>query len=503
MRGKRLAKNTIASLVFQICTLMSGFILPRLILVSYGSETNGLVNSINQFLHIISFLELGVGAVVQSSLYKPLAEHNDLEASKIVVSAGKFFKRIGGILFVYVIFLMIAYPYMARSYFDHLYTATLIAAISISSFAQYYFGVVDRLLLTADQRGYLQYNAQTITLLLNTAICAFMIVAGASIHIVKLTTSLIYLARPIVLRIYVNRTYNINRKVQYTEEPIKQKWNGIALHVSSSILDGTDNIVLTILASLSDVSIYSVYHLVVFGVKYLFLSLTNGIQALLGELWAINDQKELKRVFGWTEWVIHTTITLIFGCTGMLIVPFIRVYTIGINDANYVQPLFSAIIVSAHAIHCLCQPYNIMIKAGGHYKQTQNNYIIAALINIIVSVLTVQLWGLIGVAIGTFVAMAYQTIWMVIYNSHNLLRWKLSITIKQMFVDIFTVILCSLATSWINMPEISYPGWLIMAFEVFIIWSVLTFLINRILYKDKTNRLFRAMLNKMNLIRKD
>ena len=69
---KKLLMNTSASLIFEISTIVTGFIIPRLILSSYGSEVNGLVNSITQFLGIISFLELGVGSVIQSSLYKPL-----------------------------------------------------------------------------------------------------------------------------------------------------------------------------------------------------------------------------------------------------------------------------------------------------------------------------------------------------------------------------------------------------------------------------------------------
>ena len=75
-RKRRLFYNTISSLIFQLTTIICGFILPRLILTAFGSEVNGLVNSIIQFLGIISFLELGVGAVVQSTLYKPLAEKN-------------------------------------------------------------------------------------------------------------------------------------------------------------------------------------------------------------------------------------------------------------------------------------------------------------------------------------------------------------------------------------------------------------------------------------------
>ena len=170
-RSRRLKLNTISSLIFQITTIICGFILPRLILDSYGSKVNGLLNSITQFLHVIAFLELGVGAVVQSALYKPLAEKNDRETSEIITSAGKFFSRIAIILLAYIAILIAFYPMFVEKEFTPIYSATMILVVGISSFAQYYFGVVDRLLLSADQRGYIQYIAQTITLLLNTTMC--------------------------------------------------------------------------------------------------------------------------------------------------------------------------------------------------------------------------------------------------------------------------------------------------------------------------------------------
>ena len=66
-RGKKLALNTVTSLLLQIVSVLSGFILPRLILGAFGTNVNGLVNSISQFLGVITLLDLGVGAVVQSS----------------------------------------------------------------------------------------------------------------------------------------------------------------------------------------------------------------------------------------------------------------------------------------------------------------------------------------------------------------------------------------------------------------------------------------------------
>ena len=141
-RKQRLAFNTASSLIFQVTSVACGLIVPRLILQTYGSEVNGLVNSIMQFLSAISFVELGIGTVVQSALYKPLAEDDDTKVSQIVVSAGKFFDTLARILLVYVLILVVAYPLFVKEAqnFGWFYTATLIAAISISSFAQYYFG---------------------------------------------------------------------------------------------------------------------------------------------------------------------------------------------------------------------------------------------------------------------------------------------------------------------------------------------------------------------------
>ena len=358
------------------------------------------------------------------------------EISKVVISGQKFFSKLAFILVVYVLVLMVVYPFVSNQNFGFWYTSTMIAVLSISSFAQYYFGIVNRLILTADQKGYISYNAQTVTLVLNTIACFVLIKLGASIHIVKLTTSLIYAARPLVLAIYVKRHYKINWKIQYEGEPIKQKWNGVAQHVSAVVLDGTDNIVLTLMASLKDVSVYSVYNLVTAGVKQLLLSMTNGIQSLIGELWAKQELKELNNFFGWVEWTLHTGTIFVFGVTSVLIMPFVEVYTYGISDVNYMQPVFAILIVAANAGHCLRLPYNIMILAGGHYKQTQKNYIVAALLNIVISVFAVKNWGLVGVAIGTVVAMFYQTIWMAVYDSKNLICWPFRKFVKQIFVDI-------------------------------------------------------------------
>mgnify|MGYP000048990859 FL=1 len=201
MKNKLLARNTYTSLLYQVVTVACGFVLPKLILVHYGTAVNGLVNSITQFLGLITYLDLGISAVVQSALYKPLAEKNNKNISEIISSARKFFKTIARILAVYVVILIFIYPFIIQnSEFDIVYTGTLIVAISISSFAQYYFGITDQLLISADQRVYIPYMLQIITLIVNTIACAILMSLGHSIQLVKFDNFPDFFSTPTLLQ---------------------------------------------------------------------------------------------------------------------------------------------------------------------------------------------------------------------------------------------------------------------------------------------------------------
>ena len=134
-----------------------------------------------------------------------------------------------------------------------------------------------------------------------------------------------------------------------------------------------------------------------------------------------------------------------------------------------------------------------MILAGGHYKQTQNNYIIAALLNIVVSVLAVKKFGLIGVTFGTLIAMLYQTIWMAYYDSNNLIKWPFKNFVKQMLIDIITFVSMYILTKVFVLKTVSYIGWILLAVEVSIVGSIVVILINCIFYKKYINKFLKVL----------
>ena len=104
MRGKATLLNIISGLLLQCCTLISGFVIPRIILTYFGSNVNGLVSSLNQFLSYITLVEGGISGVIIANLYKPLVDGDNDKLSSVMVTSDRFYKKIGCIFnncFVY------------------------------------------------------------------------------------------------------------------------------------------------------------------------------------------------------------------------------------------------------------------------------------------------------------------------------------------------------------------------------------------------------------------
>ncbi len=433
-RKKKLKLNTLFGFLYQVVAIVCGFILPRMILSYYGSEINGLVNSIQSILNIITLMELGVGAVVQTALYKPLAENDEYRVSQIICAAKKYFRIVGIAFFVLVISISIVYPIMMLDKFEFFSTFMLIVAISITMFAQYFFGIVYNLLIQADQKVYVYNIIQIIALILNTLLCIIMMVNGLSIQFVKFTTAIVFLIRPLLLYMFVKKNYYLY-KVQLNGDELPQKWNGIAQHIASYVLENTDIVVLTIFASLSIVSVYSVYYLVANSIRLLIVSLTNGVQSYYGNILALENSDYLKKEFNKTNFYINFISILVFSVSTVLITPFIMCYTKGLEDVNYNEFVFGALLILGQFFYCTRRSFNLLVLAAGHYKQTQKSAIIEAVINVVVSVSLVINFGLIGVAIGTAVAMLYRTTYFAWYCSKNIINRSIWYYLKDMIFN--------------------------------------------------------------------
>ena len=482
-RKKKLLLNTTTGLLKQIITVICGFILPRYFLLYYGSSVNGLISSIVNFLSFIALLDLGVGAVVQANLYKPLADKDNDQISRIVKSSERFFRRLAYIFIAYIIVLCFIFPMMVD--FGAWYTISLLLIISVSTLAQYLFGMTYQLLLNADQKSYVQLTMQIGTIVLNTVFAVILMKMGASIHIVKLMTAIVYVLRPLGQMLYVHKHYDINRKIEVVGEPIKQKWNGFSQHFAAVVCQNIDVAVLTLFSTLQNVSIYSVYFNVTNGVEQIIMTAATGLESLFGNMIAKGEKEQLLKTFSAVEWITHAGVTVVFTIAAITIVPFISVYTRGITDANYIAPMFAMILVTAYGTQCLRVPYFRVIKAAGHFKETQNGAYISAGLNIVITVALVFKFGLIGAASGTLVAMLYHTCYFVWYLQKNILERPAKYFIGYLLTDAVIAVVSYMLTKGFVVNGESYVAWVILALKVSGIVVAVSAVVNLIVYRSQ------------------
>ena len=97
-------KNIITSLLLRIITIICGFIIPKLIISNYGSNVNGLVSSISQFLGYIVLLEAGFGPIIKSLLFKPIVKNDKETIERILKSSERIFRKISYIFHYFMYF---------------------------------------------------------------------------------------------------------------------------------------------------------------------------------------------------------------------------------------------------------------------------------------------------------------------------------------------------------------------------------------------------------------
>lgn len=498
-RAKRAKLNIVVSLGCQIIVLICGLVIPRSMIGSFGSEAYGATASISQFLAYITLLEGGIGGVARAALYKPLAENNILVISEIIGEIKRFFRIVGYIFAVYVLILACGFQKISNvECFDWFSTFALVIVISISTFAQYFVGISYSVLLQAAQRTYITSIINIATTILNTLLILLLIAVGSNLIIVKLVSSCVFVLRPVLMWMYVRKSYRLTKCDGKGKNYLSQKWDGLGQHVAYFLYSNTDIAVLTVLVDLRTVAVYSVYYMVVSQIENFTTSFSTGMEALFGDMLAKNEIKILHRTFGYYETLLSMITTVLFSVTAVLIIPFVKLYTSGITDTDYIAPLFSVLLIAASAVSCLRKPYHNIIIAAGHFRQTQIAAYGEAVINIILSVLLVIRFGLIGVAIGTLTATLFRMIYYADYLTKNIFNRKISLFIRRESVNIVICIAIYALGSLIR-ASWNFSGYIMWALCGAIVTAmaiVITVVGNAVFYKDDLRQIMARGIRK-------
>lgn len=491
-RGQKAVYNSFANAALQIVTVICGFILPRLILSSFGSSYNGIVASVTQFLSVISLLRAGVGGATRASLYKSLANKDIKQISSTIKATEIFMRKIALIFLGFVLLFSVLYPYLVQSDFSWTFSASLVLIISISTFVQYFFGISYQILFQADQRQYVTVSFEIAAIILNTIIASLLIKAGVGIHGVKLCSAVAFSITPIALNYLAKKQYKLDPKAKPDFSSINQRWDAFFHQAASFIHNNTDIVLLTVFTNVKVISVYNVYYMIAGGLRNVMNTLVTGVESAFGNILANKEDAVLRENLINIETMLHVVSSFLFGAAIVLITPFVQVYTRGVTDISYTRYIFGYLAIIGEILFVLRSPYEALVNAAGHFKQTKKYAFIEATINIIISVILVQFYDVIGVAIGTVTAILFRNIVYAVYASKVIVHRSILIYLKRIAITCITIALTFGVSCFINYGEMtSYLNWIVYAAKISAISLLLTSMLNLLFYRDETSRMIR------------
>ena len=341
MRARALKLNMLTGWFSEIFALISGLILPRLMITVFGSATNGMVGSISQFLGFTVVLRAGLGAVTRAALYKPLAEKDEKSISEIMVATQNFMRKVALIILGYILVIAVGYPFVVKGDFSYGTMLSMVLIIGSVTFTENFFGIKAKILLQAAQKHYIETIcclASNVAVFLASLI---LIKVGCGILTVKIGAALASFINPLLLNLYVRKNFNLNLKVKPNNNAIKQRWDAFAQQMAVVVNQNVDLVLLTLFVELKEISVYTVHNMITLNIKKVVTSMVTGINSTFGDMIARDEKENLKNSFMFIEWALFAACTVLFSVTAILFVPFIKLYTDSVTDVNYIRPFFA------------------------------------------------------------------------------------------------------------------------------------------------------------------
>ena len=173
----------------------------------------------------------------------------------------------------------------------------------------------------------------------------------------------------------------------------------------------------------------------IFGmVKTLAVVLYDSYTYALGQSYN-TDKQRFNRLFNAYE-VLTIMITFSLYCIcRVLMNPFLVLYTDGVNDIRYVDPILPWLFATYYLLHNGRTSSATVINIAQRFEDTKWRSIIESMINLTVSIICVIRFGLYGVLIGTIAALLYRTNDMIIYAA-GVLKRSCWITYKRWLLNL-------------------------------------------------------------------
>lgn len=445
---KKSKKIFLFELLSQVVTIAFGLALPHLFLVNYGSEVNGLLNSLQQFLVFLGLFEAGLGAATLQALYRPLALDDWDGVNGILSASSIFFRRIARLYLLGLIAISLLYPIVVDSQLSFLTVCGAAFFSGAGNVVLFYFQMQYRCLLQVDGKSYITANLNTVTTIVINLSKVVLIRLNVNIVLILAVSFLMQCLQAVYILWYIRSYPRLRLDVPPNTQALSQRNFTLFHQINYLIFQNTDVMILTVFCGLRVVSVYSVFKMISYNLETIIRIPFNSVWFILGQNYQTDKPLFIRRL----DLLGSYFVALFYGLYSValfLYLPFMRLYTAGVTDANYVDPLLAVLFVLIPLMYLGQTLAGNTVGIAGHFRQTLPFAILESTINLTVSLVGVYFWGIYGVLLGTVAALTYRTNRLILYANHVLLErsaWK---TYAIYGVNIVSFALTQLLFRWI------------------------------------------------------
>lgn len=457
MRRENSLKNLFFGLgSFAVTTLM-GIIVPRLFLISYGSEVNGLISSIKQIITYFALLEAGIGGAALQALYGPMARNDHEKISSILSATTRFYRKVGLLYALGVVILAVVYPICVKSDIPYYVVFGVIIFQGEAGVLKYLVTSKLLLLMKVDGKTYIQTSFGTIFSIASNAARIILMYAGANVLTVQAVFCIIDVMQVLFIVRYTKKHYCwLDLKTEPDYDSISQRKSVLVHQISSLIFNNTDTVILTFCCGLKTVSVYAMYNML-FGIIVNVMGYISGsVSFAMGQIFN-SDRERYKTIQEAYETYYLAISFAFFTIAYIFILPFLRLYTAGVYDINYIDKWLPILFVTFQVLNYGRSTSGNIIDYSGAFNQTKWRAVIESAINLTVSLAAVHFLGIYGVLIGTIAALLYRTNDIILYANIKIMKRSAWPTYRRWLRNIALLIFCAWAGSFL--PD-NYSGYL-------------------------------------------
>lgn len=414
MRIKNSLNNIMTGVVGQLILTITGFITRTIFINVLGSTYLGVSGLFSNILTILSFAELGIGQAIIFSLYKPIAQQDEDKICALM----KLYEKVYRILFVIVLTLGLSILPFLQYIIKDINTIENIRIIYmlyvINSASSYLFNYRSTF-ITASQKNYVVNVVGFLTNIVMTVTQIISLLVFKNYLVYLIIQISFGFVQNLIIYFYSSFKYPFLKRKDIPDlnkleiSKIKKDVSALILYKIGTIaLNSTDNIIISSFVGIQTVGLYSNYLLLETSIKGFLSTIFSNLTASIGNLNA-KESKE-KKVFMFnvinltTFWFYSVCSICLFTC----MTPFIDIWL----GKDYILSVSVSLIicVNMYIAGMLFAPFNYR-QTMGLFVQGKYRPVISAFINIVVSIILVQKFGLAGVLWGTAIARLTTNAW--------------------------------------------------------------------------------------------